>query len=493
MISAHLPALQVVVPMLAAPLALLFRHPKVSWAIAAVASTLSSVIAWVLLSTVLRAGTWTYDMGGWEAPVGIVYVVDLPAAWMLVLVSTLAAVVAWWAPVSVAQQLEPERHAYLWSAWLLATTGLLGIVITGDAFNVFVFLEISSLASYTLVALGPDRRALTAAYRYLIMGSLGGTFLLIGIGLMYQMTGTLNLADLAARLPEVAHTRAVLVSFAFVTVGASLKLALWPLHAWLPNAYAYAPHAVSAFISATGTKVMVFVLLRFAYGVYGRAFAFDELGLGLPLMALALGGIYVASAVAIGQVDVKRLLAFSSVAQIGYMILGLAVASVAGVTASILHLAHHALIKGGMFLALGQIATRTGSTRLGDLHGAVRVMPWSVAALLIGGAGLIGVPGTAGFITKVVLVKALWAEGLWPVAMLAIFSSLLAVAYVWRIVEAVWFHPPSEALEGAEEVGVAMSVWTWVLIGGSVVLGLWAEQTVTVATWAAEILLGGHR
>lgn len=493
MITQNLPALQVVVPLLAAPLALIIQHRRVSWAIAAVASTLAAVIAWLMLDTVLRTGTWSYAMGGWEAPIGIVYTVDLASAWVLVLVSTVSAAVAWWAPASIDQQVEHDKHHYLWAAWSLATAGLLGIAITGDAFNIFVFLEISSLASYTLVGLGPDRRALTAAYRYLIMGSLGGTFLLIGIGLMYQMTGTLNIADLAERLPEVAHTRTVLVSFAFVTVGASLKLALWPLHAWLPNAYTYAPNAASAFISATGTKVMVYVLLRFAYGVYGRDFAFDELGLGLPLMALALGGIYVASAVAIGQRDVKRMLAFSSVGQIGYMILGLGMATVGGVAAALLHLAHHALIKGGMFLALGQLAQQTGSTRLRDLRGAARVMPASTMAFILGGAGLIGVPGTAGFVTKVVLVESLWADGQWAVAVLAIASSLLAVAYVWRFVEAVWFHEPSEALVGAEEAGAWQQLWTWSLIGGSLVLGVWAVQTVAVATMAAEQLMGVGR
>ena len=490
MIAANLPAWQVVVPLLAAPLCVIAGRARWAWAVAVGASTLSAVIAWTLLVTVLRVGRLDYAMGGWEPPIGIAYVIDLPAAWMLVLVSTVSAVVAWWAPASVHREIPEDRHNLFWAAWSLCTAGLLGIVATGDAFNVFVFLEISSLASYTLVGLGPDRRALTAAYRYLIMGSLGGTFLLIGIGLMYQMTGTLNMADLAVRLPEVAHTRAVLVSFAFVTVGASLKLALWPLHAWLPNAYTYAPNAVSAFVSATGTKVMVYVLLRFAFGIYGSSFAFDGLGLGLPLMSLALAGIYVANAVAIGQSDVKRLLAFSSVGQIGYMIVGLGLATVGGVTAALLHLVHHGLIKGGMFLALGNLALRSGSTRLVDLRGAASVMPVTVMAFVVGGAGLIGVPGTAGFITKVVLVRAILDEGLWPVAVLAIASSLLAVAYVWRVVEAVWFHEPEGPLADATEVGLAQQLPTWALIGGSVVLGVWASPAVSVATAAARVLVG---
>src|SRR5690606_24702360 len=161
------------------------------------------------------------------------------------------------------------------------------IAITGDIFNLYVFLEISALATYTLVSLGSHRRALTAAFQYLIMGTLGATFILIGIGLIYVMTGTLNMQDLAERLPAVQHTRTVHSAFAFLTVGICLKLALFPLHLWLPNAYTYAPSAVSAFIAATATKVAIYVLLRFALTVFGAGFSFGVMPLGESLLVLA--------------------------------------------------------------------------------------------------------------------------------------------------------------------------------------------------------------
>src|SRR3972149_5873173 len=155
--------------------------------------------------------------------------------------------------------------------YLLCLAGLLGISVTGDAFNLFVFLEISSLSTYVLIALGRDRRALMAGYQYLIMGTIGATFFVIGVGLLYLETGTLNMADMAARLPRGTAARPVLAALAFITVGISLKLALFPLHLWLPNAYAYAPSAVTAFIAATATKVSVYVLLRFYYSVFGES------------------------------------------------------------------------------------------------------------------------------------------------------------------------------------------------------------------------------
>ena len=175
----------------------------------------------------------------------------------------------------------------------LCLTGLLGITVTGDAFNIFVFLEISSLSTYVLIALGRDRRALVAAYQYLIMGTIGATFIVIGIGLLYLMTGTLNMADMAHRLAAVRGTRPVLAALAFLTVGISLKLALFPLHQWLPNAYTYAPSAVSAFLAATATKVAVYVLLRFYFTVFGEPQVFDRLPLPQIMLLLALAGMFV--------------------------------------------------------------------------------------------------------------------------------------------------------------------------------------------------------
>lgn len=489
--TAHLPALQVVLPLVAAPICVLLRHARLTWAFATAVAWAATAIAWTLLRTVVTTGPWVYEMGGWSPPYGISYRIDPVSAWVLCIVATLSAVVLTWLPASVKDEIPEDRHYLFYAAWLLCTTGLLGIAATRDAFNVFVFLEISSLASYALISLGRSRRALTAAYQYLIMGSLGGTFILIGIGLMYQMTGTLHMDDLAVRLQPVLDTRTVLVSFAFVTVGASLKLALWPLHVWLPNAYAYAPSSVSAFISATSTKVMVYVLLRFVFDVYGADFAFGTLDLGLPLMALALAGIYVASTVAVFQIDVKRLLAYSSVAQIGYMILGISLGTPAGVASALLHLFNHALMKGGLFLVLGQVFLRTGSVDLDDLRGLGRVMPVTMAGFVVGGLGLVGVPLTVGFTSKWVLLGALVADGLWPVAILALASSLLALAYVWKVVEVAYLHPPSEAHAGLRDVPWTMQLPTWVLLGATLVLGAWGAGTTDLAMRAATALLEG--
>ncbi len=270
---------------------------------------------------------------------------------------------------SIQQEIRKKHIGLFYTCFLLCLAGLLGIVVTGDAFNLFVFLEISSLSSYVLISLGCSRRALTAAFQYLVMGTIGATFILIGVGLLYMITGTLNMADISQRLPEVADTRTIRVAFAFVTVGVSIKLALFPLHLWLPNAYTFAPSVVSAFFAATATKVGVYVLLRLFFTVFGIGFSFAAMHVGEILMLLAAAAMLVASLVAIFQNNVKRMLAYSSVAQIGYIILGISLATSDGVAAGMIQLFNHALIKCALFLSLGCIFLRLGSVELRDMHG----------------------------------------------------------------------------------------------------------------------------
>ena len=215
----------------------------------------------------------------------------------------------------------------VYTGWLLCLTGLLGITITGDVFNVFVFLEIASLSSYLLVSLGPDRRALTAAFQYLVMGTIGATFILIGVGLLYMMTGTLNMADLAQRIPNVAQTTTVRAGFAFLVLGISLKAAVFPLHYWLPNAYTFAPSAVTAFLAGSATKVSIYLLLRFFFDIFSESFSLRVMRLDLVLLILGVIAIFSMSLVAIYQHNVKRMLAYSSVAQVGYMVIGISLAT----------------------------------------------------------------------------------------------------------------------------------------------------------------------
>jgi multicomponent Na+:H+ antiporter subunit D len=488
-VSQHLPVLLIVVPLLLAPVAALVGRARGAWVIAWVACWWAFGASVVLLRRVMAEGPISYAIGGWPAPWGIEYRVDLANAFVLLIVAAIGAVVVPYARLSVEREISRDRAALFYAAFILCLSGLLGIAVTGDVFNVFVFLEISSLSAYALIALGQDRRALTAAYEYLIMGSVGATFIVIGIGLMYVMTGTLNMADLAERLPAVAGTRTIPVAFTFLTVGITLKLALFPLHLWLPNAYTFAPSAVTAFIAATATKVAVYLLLRVFFTIFGVAFSFEEMRLGIVLMPLALVAIVSMSLVAVYQDNVKRLLAYSSVAQIGYIVLGISMASVLGVTAGLLHLFNHALMKGALFMAMGCVMYRVGSVRLESMSGLGRTMPWTMAAFVVGGLSLIGVPLTVGFVSKWYLVQAALEQGLWPVAAVVLMGSLLAVVYVWKVVEVAYFRPGDDARE-IREAPLGLLVPTWVLVSANIYFGIDASLTAGVATRAAEALLG---
>jgi len=485
----HLPVLLVVVPLVAAPIAALLNRPRLSWAVAVAATLWALYAALALLSQTMASGAIHYELGGWTAPYGIEYVVDAANAWVVVIVALIGALVTPYARASVEQEITEDRIPLFYAAFILCLTGLLGIAVTGDVFNVFVFLEISSLSAYALIALGNDRRALTASFQYLIMGSVGATFIVIGIGLMYVMTGTLNMADLADRLPEVASSRTIPVAFTFLTIGITLKLALFPLHMWLPNAYTYAPSAVTAFIASTATKVAVYLLLRFFFTIFGATFSFDVMQLDRILMPLALIAIVAMSLVAIYQENVKRLLAYSSVAQIGYMVLGISFASVLGLTAGILHLFNHALMKGALFMSMGCVMYRVGSVRLERMNGLGRAMPWTMAAFVVGGLSLIGVPLTVGFVSKWYLVQAALEQGMWPVAGVVLLGSLLALMYVWKVVEVAYFREADPEL-GISEAPLSLLAPTWVLVLGNLYFGINASDSVGVATRAAEMLLG---
>jgi multicomponent Na+:H+ antiporter subunit D len=282
----------------------------------------------------------------------------------------------------------------------------------------------------------------------------------------------------------------VLAAFAFIVVGLGLKLALFPLHIWLPNAYAYAPSVVTALLAGTATKVAVYLLLRFVFTLFGPTFAFAGEPLAMLLMALALVAILSTSVSAIFQQDAKRLLAYSSIAQIGYIVLGVSLLSLAGMTAGIVHLFNHALTKAALFLALGAVFYRIGSARLDDLAGIGRQMPLTMFAFVIAGFSLIGVPLTVGFVSKWTLISALFAKGLWPLAVLVLLGSLLAVIYIWRVVEAAYFRPRPAGAEAVSEAPLGMLLPLWLLVAASVYFGLDTSLTLGTAERAAALLLG---
>ncbi|GJL80683.1 MAG: cation:proton antiporter [marine bacterium B5-7] len=489
MIDEQLSVLAVVAPLLAAPLCVLMPRARWSWLLALVASVACFAISVRLFVLVQSDGMIVTPLGGWAAPWGIEYRVDPVNSLVMLIVSGISSVCLLSARLSINKEIDSSRQPLFYTAWLLCLSGLIGMTVTGDAFNLFVFLEISSLSSYVLIAMGRDRRALTASFQYLVMGTIGATFIIIGVGFLYLATGSLNMADIAVRLPDTIATRTMESALAFLTVGMGLKIAMFPLHLWLPNAYAYAPSVVSAFIAATATKVALYALIRFLFTIFGYQFSFVEMPLSAILAVLAVAAVLVASTVAIFERDIKRMLAYSSVAQIGYMLLGIAIASQAGVTASIAHIFNHALMKGALFLALACVVYQIGSVMRDDLTGLSRRMPWTFGAFTIASLSLIGMPLTAGFTSKWLLVQAALAAGWWMIALLVLIGSLLAVVYIWRVIE-IMIRPPAENAP-RQEAPLSLLAPAWILALANIYFGIFTGINIGSAKAAAIWLLGG--
>jgi multicomponent Na+:H+ antiporter subunit D len=478
--------------MLSAPLVMLLKPSGLARSAATAASLFAFAIAIAMTIGVLGGETYTYRMGSWPAPYGIELAVDRFTALLLLIVTGASSLALLAGRRSIDRDIDASRQPLFYAAWLLALAGLSGIPVAADAFNIFVFMEISSLASYVIIAGGSDRRALPAVFKYLIMGTIGATFYLIGVGLIYLMTGTLNLADMELRIHEVSDQTPILVAAGFITIGLALKAAVFPLHVWLPNAYTYAPNAVTVFLAACSTKVSLYLLLRFDFFVFQPNLIGHDVQFAYFLMPLAVLAILIASGVALFEQNIKRLLAYSSVAQIGYILLGASFVTVTGLTASIVHMFNHALAKGALFLAVACLATQCMQLRLSELGGVAKRMPWTAAAFIVAGFSLIGVPGTAGFISKWYLITAALEQGSLGIALVAIVvvSSLMAVIYIWRIVEAIYFAEPTNDLSKVREAPLMMLVVTWVAALANLYFGLVPEVPVTLASSAADILLG---
>ncbi|WP_299444264.1 monovalent cation/H+ antiporter subunit D family protein [uncultured Rhodospira sp.] len=493
LLSQNLPALQVVLPLVAAPLCLFLRLPRLAWLFALAVSGAAFAVSIALIVLVQQNGAFSYDMGGWAAPWGIEYVIDPLDSVMLCLVTGIATLVLMYAGPSVEAEIPRRQIPVFYVLFLLCLTGLLGMVATGDVFNLFVFLEISSLSTYALVAMGRDPRAQTSAYRYLILGSLGATFYVIGIGLLYMMTGTLNMEDLARRIPEVAETRTISVAIAFLAVGLALKLALFPLHKWLPGAYTHAPSVVTAFLAATATKVAIYVLVRIFFTVLGPIEAFQTLPATVSetqlVGVLAILAMMSGSAVAVFQYNLKRLFAYSSIAQVGYMMLGISMVSVTGMTGGLVHMVNHAMMKGTVFMALGAVILRVGSPDIRRLDGVGYRMPVTMAAFVLAAFSLIGVPGTVGFISKLYLVRGAIEGGHWIMVAAVLASSLLAVIYVWRVLEVAYFRSRPAGAAPVREAPLVMLAPMWVLALANVYFGLETTYTVGLTEAAADYIL----
>jgi multicomponent Na+:H+ antiporter subunit D len=452
------------------------RSARVVWPLAMATVLAVAGVSARLLVTVLRHGPVTHVLGGWAPPIGIVFVVDALGAFMMAIIAGVATLVLLHARAAVRRE-SPEREAVFYPMLLVLLLGLSGMVLTGDLFNLYVFFEISSLAAYALIGVG-DRRAVVAAFRYVVLGTTGASFYLLGIGFLYFLTGTLNMADAASRIPGVLHDPALVLSFVLVVVGVALKMAVFPMHAWLGDAYTCGSTTSTAIIAPIMTKVAAYVVLRMVWSVYGIAPFRTELPLGTTLAWLSGAGIVVGSLLALAQRDVKRMLAYSSIAQVSYIGLGIGIAQPWAVIGALLHVVNHAVMKCCLFLVAGVVELETGRRDVEAWAGLGRRFPWTFAAFTMAGLAMIGIPPTGGFFSKWYLVVGGLAAHEWALTALLVASGVLTAAYMFRVFERIWARPAPEALV-VRPLGALGRIPIMVLGVGVLALGLANAWIVT--------------
>lgn len=493
----HGAALLVILPLLMGAITAIMPSERLSWVTTMIVTLVLTVTSFGLLLTIMGGESQLYRLGGWDPPHGISFVIDGLNTPVLFLISAMALLTTLYALPSVAAEVEPKKRPPFYAAFMVGVAGLIGMVVTGDAFNVFVFLEVSSISTYVLVAMGAsrDRRALTAAYNYLILGSIGATFFVIGLGFLYMETGTLNMADIGRILADLdGGSRVAMVAFGFITIGLGLKLAMFPLHMWLPGAYAHAPSFVTVFLASTATKAALYLMLRFTFTVFDPSFDYVITVVTYVLTGLGIAAMLFASLQAIFQTDARRALAFSSIAQVGYMLLGIGIATAAGLSAGYLHLLNHAVIKGALFLCLGAFWYRYGITRIDDFAGLGKMMPWTMGAFTLAGLSLIGVPATAGFVSKLNLVKAALDKEWYWAATIIVVTSVLAIIYIGRMLLTAYFQSPPEIdgeVVAKNEAPLMMLIPMWFLVLLSVAIGINADLISDAARGAAAVLMSG--
>ncbi|PSP74645.1 hypothetical protein BRC86_05360 [Halobacteriales archaeon QS_3_64_16] len=447
--NSPLPPLLVVVPLLVsiAALAVGYRFDRAAWSIAAIGAVLQLAIAGTLAWRVFTDGRVVHVLGGFVPPFGIVLVVDGLSA----LVALLIAVVTVGVLVYL-RQAGPRGSAF-YAEFMLLIAGLSGLGTTGDVFNMYVFLEITGLAAYALVASGDSGLAAVAALKYLMLGTVGASLFLLGVGYALIATGTLTMADLAVRLAEVGYqTTPVRAAFAFMVVGLGVKIALFPLHTWQPDAYSASPDGVSALISALVSTVSAYALVRVVYSVFTvEFFAANPVARDLLLYGAALS-VIAGSTLAVTQREVKRTLAYSSVSQFGLVVVGFALANRAGLVGGIIHLLGHAIVKGSLFLAVGIIAMRTDARTIEEYAGLAGRVPVASAAFAVLAFTMIGVPPAVGFVGKWYILLGAVEAGEWAVALVVVVSTLLTLAYFARLIERMYFSPATDSTDPAGTV-----------------------------------------
>ncbi len=381
-----------------------------------------------------------YRLGGWPPPFGIELVIDHLNAMVLFIVSGSALLTAVYSRNTVIVEI-PDRVHHYYTLYALLVSGLLGMVATGDAFNLYVLLEISALSSYALLARGRGL-AYLSTFKYIIIGTIGASFYLLGVGYLYIKTGTLNMADLSQMLasPDMKESVSIKTGFVLIIIGVWVKMGFFPLHGWLPNCYSRASTTTSCLIAPLMTKVSIYVMIRLMFSVFSVDYVFNTLQFQQAVVWMACIAIVAGSISALAQQDLKRMLCYIVLAEVGYMVGGVWLMNSNGFAGAVYHIMSDVMMTLCLFMAVGAVIYKTGDSSLESMRGIFRKMPVTATAFLIGGFSIIGIPPTCGFFSKWYLITGAVETGQYHFMIALLFSSLVNAVLFFRIIEIGFFN-----------------------------------------------------
>jgi len=461
----------------ALPLAAAFLIPLLSRIFRGAAEVISVLVgALLLLLAIGRVGAEpaVYQMGKWAPPFGINMVSDALSNLMLLLIATISMCVIVY---SLSYMKRYTARPKFYSLLMLMIAGMDGVVLTGDIFNLYVFLEIAAISSYALVAFGTEDEELEAAFKYLVLGGVASSFILLGIAFLYSLTGTLNMAQLAQTLGGMADNHMVLFVSALFIAGFGLKAALVPFHAWLPDAHPSAPAPISAMLSGLLIKALgIYALIRLFYNVFAAHATYSTILMSLGILSMVIGVF-----LAVGQWDFKRLLAYHSISQMGYVMLGIGLGTPLGIAGAIFHLINHGVFKSLLFLCSGAVESSTGTRNLKELGGLCRRMPVTSATCSIAALSISGVPPFNGFWSKLIIIvaavqasRSLGSAGYVIAGVTVLVSFMTLVSFV-KVQKYVIFGKLPDKLAKVKEVPAGMCASLIVLAIMCVLLGVFSS------------------
>jgi multicomponent Na+:H+ antiporter subunit D len=482
-----LPVILFAIPLFAAVVMPMVSLRRQDWCrpLTLVSAAAMTVTAVVNLAFVLAQGETRHAFGGWAAPLGVEWVADALSSVVMVAVCAIAWVCLVYGG-AVRLRAPAGRVMLHYVLILLLLSGLTGVVFAADLFNVFVFLEVATLSTCALVALS-DGKALVFAFRYLMLASIGATFYVLGVAFVYAVTGTLNMADLAGRLPALEGSSAVIIGVVFMFLGLAIKMALMPFHGWLPDAYTAAPDAVAPLLSALVTKVSLFAWVRIMYWVVGAG---QDTELGQVLQVCwVLGGVatIVGASLALIQRDVKRMFAYGGVSHIGLIMLGAGLGNQTGLVGSVFYLITDAVMQATLFIVAGIAASHYGVESVDQLATLRRRAPWLAGALIVVGLSMIGIPPTGGFFGKWYMVLGAIQSAEYVAVAAVIVATLLTLAYFGGLWMFTFAREPAPE-EASSAMPMSLRVSVGVMCAAIIVLGLLSDAIIRVLLDATQSL-----